>query len=617
MFIKKITKGNKQDKQYTYYRLCESVRIGTKTRHQNLLNLGSLEGLNADEQKHLANRIESLYAGKHTLFIEPSSAKVEELAHQFYKKLRGKLQKETTAAFLPKASTVAVSSDFQQVDINSVQHDDVREVGAEWLCLQAIQELKIPDVLQAQGWLQDTVNTALAHLVSRAVYPASEHKTAQWMESSSAISELLFKEHQSISYQRLYKTSDLLFKQKETLEKHLSTHTNELFKLNDTIVLYDLTNTYFEGRKVESEIAQFGRSKEKRSDAKLVSLALVINPEGFVKYSKIYQGNISEPDTLLVTIESLSAATGNSGSKPIVVMDAGIATEKNLTMLKEKDYDYLCVTRAKLKDYKCVDISKLPIQLYDNRQSLIEVQKVKHADNPDSFLYVKSTKKALKEEAMEAHFSVRFEEELNQLSQGLSKKGTTKKAEKISERIGRIKERYPAANKHYDIKLNSKNGIATKLSFTRKQTTPPKNHGVYFLRTSLTNIDEKTFWEIYNTLTEVEASFRILKTDLSLRPVFHQKDDSTMAHIHLGLLAYMVVNTIRYKLKQKNIHHDWRNIIRIMNTQKLVTTSFNNKKGQVIILKKCSQPNAEVLAIYEALIYKPKPFTMKKFVLPQ
>jgi len=161
------------------------------------------------------------------------------------------------------------------------------------------------------------------------------------MADSSAVVSLLFKEKKVISYQSLYKISKQLYEQKDGLEKHLSTKTNELFDLKDKIIFYDLTNTYFEGRKESSKIARFGRSKEKRSDAKLVSLALVINAEGFVKYSKIYEGNISEPSTLQATIESLSSSTSQGSGKPAVVIDAGIATEDNLDMLKEKGYDYL------------------------------------------------------------------------------------------------------------------------------------------------------------------------------------------------------------------------------------------------------------------------------------
>ncbi|MGH2645727.1 MAG: hypothetical protein ACRDE2_17380, partial [Chitinophagaceae bacterium] len=141
--------------------------------------------------------------------------------------------------------------------------------------------------------------------------------------------------------------------------------------------------------------------------------------------------------------------------------------------------------------------------------------------------------------------------------------------------------------------------------------------GVYFIRTSLKLDNEISICNIYNTLTEVEAGFRTLKTDLSLRPVYHQKDYHTEAHIFLGVLAFGLVNTIRYRLKSKGIHYDWRNIIRIMNTQKIVTTSFKNDQDKIMMMKKCSQPSAEVAAIYQAMNYKPKPFTMKKFVFPQ
>ncbi|TAG23007.1 MAG: hypothetical protein EAZ38_04415 [Cytophagales bacterium] len=137
------------------------------------------------------------------------------------------------------------------------------------------------------------------------------------------------------------------------------------------------------------------------------------------------------------------------------------------------------------------------------------------------------------------------------------------------------------------------------------------------MRTSIKETGEKLIWDIYNTLTEIEATFRVLKTELNIRPVFHQKDERTMAHIQLGILAYMIVNTIRHKLKAANIHHDWRNITRIMNTQKIVKTSFKNEKGKVIIIKKCSEPITEALEIYQATKYKPKPFSMKKYVLPQ
>ena len=614
MFIKKIDKTNLQGNKYSYYRLCESIRIGTKTRHNNLLNLGALPGLAEDDRKALANRIESLYIGVNTLFF-PVSDKVEALAVKFYRELREKTKAPKDIGTKPRPALplgAAPAPDLETVDIDSIQHDEVREAGAEWLCLQAVRELGIPALLSSQGMDGQTIDKALSLLVGRAVYPASEHKTAQWMSGSSSVTELVCGQHQAISHQQLYQVGDQLYAQKEALEAHLSTKTNDLFSLSDKIVFYDLTNTYFEGRKEGSQIAQFGRSKEKRSDAKLVSLALLVNAEGFVKHSKIYEGNIYEAHTLLHTIETLGG--GPNAPKPVVVMDAGISTEENLAVLKGKGFDYLCVTRSKLKDYTTLGPA---FEMADNRGNKIHLQDVEKEGCPDRYLYIRSEMKAVKEASMEAHYSKRYEEDLLNLAAAIHKKGGTKNITKVYERLGRIKERYPASNKHYDIVIQEKDQVATLITYARKPLPPAKQtQGVYFLRTTLKLGDEKKFWDIYNTLTEVEATFRTLKTDLSLRPVYHQKDDRTKAHIFLGVLAYMVVNTIRYKLKLQNIHHDWKNIVRIMNTQKLVTTSMKNDKNQVILTKKPSQPNSEATAIYHATKYKPMPFVLKKYVFP-
>lgn len=620
MFLKKIDKGPKGGKVYSYYRLCESIRIGGKTRHNNLLNLGVLDHLQADELKMLANRIEDLYLGNVNNLFSDVSQEVEKLAVKFYKELREK-HKIAQELSLNKIDNIAdsqvVEEDFERIDLKSIKHDEVREVGAEWLCLQAIQELGLEALLAETGMGQEGINKAIALIVSRAVYPASEHKTAQWMRSSSSVTELIFGTHQPISHQQLYLAGDALYAQKAIIEQHLCTKTNELFDLKDKIVFYDLTNTYFEGRKASSTLAQFGRSKEKRSDCKLVSLALVVNAQGFVKYSKIYEGNIYEAHTLVAIVDTLATNT-SFAAKPVVVIDAGIADEPNLLMLKEKGYDYLCVTKAKLKEYADVNPDAEPIEITDRRGHKIALKAITKPDCDDQFLHIRSEQKAVKEASMNAHYSARFEEELNNINQSIQSKGGTKKIEKVHERLGRIKERYPAANKHYTIDVQQDKQIATGLTFTKKELPKPsETEGVYFLRTSIKETGEKLIWDIYNTLTEIEATFRVLKTELNIRPVFHQKDERTMAHIQLGILAYMIVNTIRHKLKAANIHHDWRNITRIMNTQKIVKTSFKNEKGKVIIIKKCSEPITEALEIYQATKYKPKPFSMKKYVLPQ
>lgn len=619
MFIKKIDKGQKGGKVYSYYRLCHSIRIGGKTRHDNLLNLGTLEELQVEEHKMLANRIEDLYSGNVNNLLLVASDIVEKLAVKFYNELREKLkiEKKVTPIKVENSENKTIEADFENIDLKTIKHDEVREVGTEWLCIQAIRELGLDTLLTNSGMDQIEVNKAISLIVSRAVYPASEHKTSQWMQSSSAVIELVFGQHQKLSHQQLYLAGDTLYAKKSLIEQHLCQKTNELFDLKDKIIFYDLTNTYFEGRKANSMLAHFGRSKEKRSDCKLVSLALVVNAEGFVKYSQIYEGNIYEAHTLLATVDSLASQT-SLAAKPVVVIDAGIADEVNLLMLKEKGYDYLCVSKAKLKDYTVANPDKKPVEITDKRGNKIALQVVKKPDCQDQYLYIRSDQKALKEASMNAHYSTRFENELNNLNDSIQAKSGTKKIEKVFERLGRIKERYPTANKHYTIDIKHDNTNAQSLSFTKKEVPKPsKTEGVYFIRTSIEEINEKTIWDIYNTLTEIEATFRVLKTDLNIRPVYHQKDERTKAHIQLGIIAYMVVNTIRHKLKKAGISHDWKNIVRIMNTQKIVKTSFVNDKGKVIIIKKCSEPIAQALEIYQATKYKPKPFSMKKFVLPQ
>ena len=229
-----------------------------------------------------------------------------------------------------------------------------------------------------------------------------------------------------------------------------------------------------------------GRSKEKRNDAKLVVLALVVNKEGFVKYSKILRGNIADCKTLKETITYLSEHTSTSGRKPTVVIDAGIAIEENLGMLKTEGYPYVCVNRSKLKDYKSVG-SQI-IKITDKRENPIEihwVEKPEKPDNEDRFLYVRSEMKAVKEVSMDEHFSERYEEELKNIAASIHKKGGTKKHEKVMERIGRIKERYPTANKHDDIKVTAKEGIVTAIKWNRKPQKTSPNEGIYFLRSSV------------------------------------------------------------------------------------------------------------------------------------
>lgn len=620
MFIKTIVKTDKTTgKRYDYYRLCEGYRLGAKVRHRPILSLGRLEGIESKEDKKLlADRIEALLKGETALFAFDVPLVIERSAQEASKRILDKKLMDVNPLTKPKSANQ--NSDYEHIDLNSITHEEVRELGSEWLCRQTVDKLLLQTFLNKECLFSDEqAKTAVMHIISRAVYPASEHKTAQWIQANSSVAELCGVEAQKVHRNKLYEISKKLYTVKDKIERHLSTKTNELFDLQDRIIFYDLTNTYFEGRKGDSKIARFGRSKEKRSDAKIVALAAVINAEGFLKYSKIYQGNMADVKTLETTISEISHLTSQSLRKPIIVMDAGISSEDNLAMLKEKQYDYICVSRSKLKDYQSAKADGTKTIVYDQRNNPIELEIVKSEGTDDAFLYVRSEQKAIKEVSMESHFSQHYEEALEQIKHSLHKKGGTKKLDKVWERVGRLKERYPTENKYYNISVDADatNTIAMNLTWTKITPKTKSGEGVYFVRTSLDKQQETTLWTIYNTLTEIEATFRVLKTDLSLRPIFHQKDENTEAHLFLGLLAYQLVATVRYQLKMHNINHDWRNIVRIMNTQKMVTSSMNTKDCKFITIKKSSKPNVQVQEIYQTLNYKQQPFFMKKSVVPE
>ena len=192
-----------------------------------------------------------------------------------------------------------------------------------------------------------------------------------------------------------------------------------------------------------------------------------------------------------------------------------------------------------------------------------------------------------------------------------------KQLDKVHERVGRLKQKYPSIHRFYriDVLSNDKN-IVTSVSWEIKPAVDPdQNSGIYFLRTSLADPNEATVWMFYNTIRDIEYTFRVLKNDLDLRPIFHQTDDASLAHLHLGLLAYWLVNTVRYQLKQKGISSDWREIVRIMNTQKCVTTLAQNKSDEIISVRRCSEPEEKAKQIYDALNYKYAPFIRKKSVV--
>ena len=285
-----------------------------------------------------------------------------------------------------------------------------------------------------------------------------------------------------------------------------------------------------------------------------------------------------------------------------------------------EDFDTVNLNTLKNKNIREVGAESLCYQALhqskDKKKQPIELLNVRVENDTDNYLWVKSEAKALKENSMYNQFAQRFEEGICGIQNGISSKGGTKKTDKVWERIGRLKEKYASVHQYYEITVRDNGkGIATGLVFEKKaEATMEGKAGIYFLRTSLNGKEEQTLWLIYNVLREIEYTFRILKTDLDLRPIYHKTDDASMAHLQLGLLAYWIVSTIRYQLKLHQINHSWSEIVRMMNTQKNVTTTVENIKGETIQIRQCSEPSVQVKEIYSKLKYHTIPMARKKSV---
>lgn len=344
VYFKCSIRRNPQSGKLTrYYRLVESYRnADDRICHRTIVNVGFMEDTTAEQRNKIQKHLTDKYEHKQTLFEETDPV-VNKYIDELWQ-LIGDTKKLDIVPFDPKV---------RMVDIDTIKHRNVREIGAEWIGYHTWEKLQLTELLLSLGWSQEQVQLAATQVISRAVYPASELKTTRWIRENSAVCELTGYDMEKLTKDKLYQSSLSLYTIKDELEKHLSKRTNDLFDIEDKIILYDLTNTYFEGEKRSSKLSKFGKSKEKRSDAKLVVLALVVNMEGFIKYSFVHEGNIADCNTLSKMIDKLVSHTLKE-KKAVIVLDAGIATEDNLKLIEAKGYKYLCVSRSGLKEYEVV-----------------------------------------------------------------------------------------------------------------------------------------------------------------------------------------------------------------------------------------------------------------------
>jgi transposase len=595
MFIRRIPHKNKKTrKEYHTYKLVDSIRTERGPRQRVILNMGVDFKLPKEQWKDLANCIEGHITGQKALIDYPKEVKT--LAGRYAKKIIRK-----------QACVVAeeeLTPDYATVDVNSIDNEEPRTVGSEYVIYETIKELKIDEKLSELGLNRPQLAATLGVIAGRMIVPGSERATHHWLQNVTALDELMGVDFSILSLDRVYKVSDRLLKHKDALEEHLRRTEGQLFVLEEKIILYDLTNTFFEGSGKYNPKARYGgNSKEKRSDCPLVTLGLVLDMDGFPKKSRIFEGNVSEPKTLETMIRCLSSGDRSKDLfiKPTIVLDAGIATEENIQWLKRERYPYIVVSRKKKKEIPS-DVTMVAVK-EDNKTKTIFVKAgfVENQETDELELYCHSIDKEKKEESIKTNFQQRFEAELIKARNALHSKNGTKRYDKVVERMGRLKERYKLVSHGYKVTIekDSKNDKAKNIIWSLNKAE--KTSGVYCLRTNRKDLNEQQIWDIYTMLTDIEDAFRCMKSELGMRPIYHQKEPRCDGHIFITLLAYHLLHTIRFKLRQRGVRFCWTTIRKQLSTQVRVTTTMKRKDGKVIYIRKSSKAEPSHQVIYNAL----------------
>ena len=600
MFIRR-TRTRRGSDSYVTFRLVRSEREGAKVRQRTLLNLGRHFDLPRGEWPDLCRRVQEVLDGQ--LSLAPGESTVlEEHAQRIAERL---LARERVGM-----AEAAAGGDVHEVDVDSLELVRPRSVGVEHAALWAADRLGLRALFEELGIGPSLAAAALGSIVARMARPGSERATRRWLAERSALGELLGVDFAMMGAMRLYRASDALMAHRGAIERHLFGRAMALLDLRPTVTLVDLTNTFFEGEAGGLAKARRGHSKDKRADCPLLTLGLVLDASGFVRRSQVFAGNVREHETLATMLEALGAPEA-----ALVVMDRGLATEDRLRWLREEGYRYLVVSRERGRRFEPAAAERLGTASGHG----VHLHKELSEDGREVRLYCFSEERAAKERGIVERFAGRFENALLRLSEGLSRPRTQKRPDQVWQRIGRLKEKNRRIARHYDIELDTdeSGARATAVRFSRRALpgTMLTHPGVYALRSSETDWDEATLWRTYVTLTDIEAVFRSLKSELGLRPVFHRKAVRAEGHLFITVIAYQLVQVIRARLRQTGERASWTTLRAILEGQQRVTATFRRLDARTLHVRKATRAEPAQKAIYDALGIAANPGGVRKTVL--
>jgi len=462
------------------------------------------------------------------------------------------------------------------VMVERIRTDNVVGFGPHVVALKAWEALGFPTILSELGMGPGQIAIAQIMVVNRLVEPLSEWALIDW-SNRTALPEMLGVRLAKTTKDRLYRISDELLHIRRKIEKELRCSEQELFSLRRSIVLYDVTNTHFEGLCKSNPKAKHGKNKQKRNDCRQVAVGMAFDEHGFALAHEVFEGNIADTKTLLSMLDRLDL--GDEGLKPVVILDAGFASEENIRFLEERGCSYLInITRGSRTRYAehfaNETFSPLPGRKADQQ---VEVKRIADPENENRRLVLcRSAQRREKEQAMISTAEKRFLADGESLRRRIEK-GRLKKPDVIERKIGAFMKKHPRV-------------LDEALALC----------GDYVLKTDKT-LDAETLWELYMTLLEAEKGFRMLKSTLGLRPNFHQLEKRVDGHIFISVLAYHLLRWIGYRLETSGDLREWRTLRRLLGTHVVATTRLPLEDGREISIRKPSQPDTEQERVYALL----------------
>ena len=520
MFLRPNHRG-KDGKGHTYWSLVETVRTPDGPRQRTLCYLGEL---NSSAQARWLTTVE--------VFNEQGEARQLKLF----------------------PSHVAPPPDDPQVArvlLNKVRLERTRQFGSCFLGLELWKRLELDRFFEqaADGDNADVPWSRVAALlaINRLCAPGSELAIEQRWYPSTALDDLLQIEEGKINDTRLYRCLDRILPHKTKLERHLKERYGDLFGAEFDVLLYDLTSTYVEGAAEKNPMVRRGYSRDHRPDCEQLVIALIVSQEGFPFSYETFDGNRSDVSTMETILRMVERKYGKA--RRIWVFDRGIVSEENLAAIRKRDGQYLTGTpRSQMKQFE----SELLKEDWTQVRPEVEVKKVAIPQGEETYILCRTWGRKEKEKAIRNRFSNRMETALKGLEKAIVT-GRLKDRNKMERRLGKIQARHPQVNDLYDLALrDTADGVRLFWQIKEdRQQWRESREGAYLLRTNLQAGTAEQLWSKYMQLTEAEASFRALKSELSVRPLFHQLEPRVKAHVMVAFLGYALWVTLKHLLKRR------------------------------------------------------------------